>query len=460
MIEKLDILFLNPDPRRSAGCNISLLGVVAGLDKTRFRAHLAVPDNNEYQDTLERLGVQVVDYRANNWWYPTPSHFYYHLAGLRERVMALVSAIREREIDLVYTNAEYSFEGGLAAAIAGIPHVWAQRVQFAADLDVLKCFPLSEGALAQLMADLSDVVIGNSGVVLRSFPAAIPPDKIGLIESGLAIPHSLAPRAEAKNTLVTLAGIPPDSRIVLTVSRISPEKDLVTFVRTAARVVEQPAYMDVHFLHVGKAAVQPYRDELTKLCHDMGMENRVHFLGSVELDRINEIYRGADAFLLTSTNFEGFARTCAEAMLVEVPAIATRCGGPEDYIRDGDTGFLCDVGDVETLAQRVSWVLDNPDAGREMGVRARPWIAEHYDERILNAKWMALFEKLVSRPRIAESTRTLQIELLINVLTHIGQTGVDTHDMNLRLTQAEGLNPLARGTKSILRRLSIFMGKG
>lgn len=54
---KLDFLFVNPDPRRSAGCNVSYLGVVSGLDKTRFRTHMAVPADNEYQDALEQLGA-------------------------------------------------------------------------------------------------------------------------------------------------------------------------------------------------------------------------------------------------------------------------------------------------------------------------------------------------------------------------------------------------------------------
>lgn len=426
---------------------------------------MAVPADNEYQDALERLGVQVVDYRSNNWRYPTPHYFYLHLAGLSDRVRFLVSAIREREIDLVYTNAEYAFEGALAAAIAGVPHVWAQRVLFAADLDVLKHFPLSETGLAQLIADLSDMVVSNSETGLRSFPASFPRHKLRVIESGLTIQHSLHPRAEAKRALTTLASIPDTSKIVLTVGRISPEKDLVTFIRTAARVLEQSAHMDVHFLHVGSVTVPPYQDELTKLCRDLDLENRVHFLGAIEIDRIHEIYRGADAFVLTSVNFEGFARVCAEAMLAELPVISTRCGGPEDYIQEAGTGFLCDVGDVEMAAQRVSWVLDNPEAGREMGARARLWIAGRYDERILNAKWMELFEELVSRPRVSNPSLILRLELLINMLTHIGQTGADTHDLSLRLTQAEGLtkliidNPLTRGTKSVLRRFTSLKAK-
>lgn len=76
---------------------------------------------------------------------------------------------------------------------------------------------------------------------------------------------------------------------------------------------------------------------------------------------------------------------------------------------------MCNAGDIETPAQRIGWMLDNPASGREMGARARPWIAEHYDERLLKAKRMAWFEELVSRFRAGEYAQTLQPELLINI---------------------------------------------
>ncbi len=436
MKEKLDILFLNPDPRRGAGSNISLLGIIAGLDRSRYSVHMAVPGDNEYQDKLEALGVNVLDFRINNWWYPTEAYLYRHLAGIRDRVALLVSAIRERDIDLLYTNAEYAFEGALAAATAGIPHVWAQRVMFGADIDVLKHFPFSEAALAQLMAELSDIVVPNSNATLHAFSAYVPSDKLRVIESGMEVSDRLSPKREAGRSFAAMAGIPDSSRIVLTVGRISPEKDIATFIRTAALVLENPLYSNVHFVHVGSSRDTTYQSELTALSRALGVDDRVHFLGSVELGEISKIYRGADVFLLTST-FEGFARVGAEAMLAELPTISTRCGGSEDYILEADTGFLCDVGDVTALAKRVTWILDNPEPSIEMGKRARVLIARRYDMNMLNAKWMALFEEMVSRPRTVYPERVLRMELLINMLAHIGKTGMDNHALRLRLVELE-----------------------
>lgn len=461
----LNILVLNPDPRRTAGCNLSLLGIIAGLDATRFRVHFATPSNCEYYEELDRLGVHALDYCANNWWYPTRWQFHQHLAELRGRVDQLSTTIRVNRIRLVYTNAEYAFEGALAAAIEGIPHIWAQRVLFAADIDVLRHFPLSGPALAQVMAELSDKIVGNSNAVVRSFPTSVPRDKLAQIESGIDVPPLLSPHSEAKYALSSLVGIPPGCRIVLSVGRISPEKDLVTMVRTAACVVGDSARADTHFIHVGRVTVQTYREELALLCRDLGIEKQIHFLGEVPNERMGEIYRGADVFLLTSLRFEGFARVCAEAMLAELPTVATRCGGPEDYIQDGATGFLCDIGDVGALAQRILWILDNQSASRAIGVAAYKYVSERYDKRVLNDRWMTLFEELVSRPREHDSGRVLRVELLINMLTQIGQLGVESHEAEQRLRRTGKWphlimnNRLVRSAKSLLRRTASPAGE-
>jgi glycosyltransferase involved in cell wall biosynthesis len=67
---------------------------------------------------------------------------------------------------------------------------------------------------------------------------------------------------------------------------------------------------------------------------------------------IPELYRRCDAWILPST-LEGFGMPGLEAAACRCPVIATRCGGPEDYVRDGESGFLVDVGDAEAMAARI-----------------------------------------------------------------------------------------------------------
>ncbi|MHB1247246.1 MAG: glycosyltransferase family 4 protein [Sulfuriferula sp.] len=454
--DRINILFVNPNTARTGGSNISLLGIIEGLDRSRFVSHMAIPLENEYQGILDTLEVQLIDFKTNLGWFPTVNHLNRHLAGLHDRVFRLVAAIRERNISLVYTNADNVFEGGLAAKILGIPHIWAQRTNFNGIIEVFDHFPMSKRSTAELISEISDRIVCDSQTVVDSFAGLIPAEKLLLIESGLTIPKTWPSPDSAKSALARMANIPPEGRIVLTLGRISPEKDLLTFVKTACAILRNPSYTDVHFIHIGDTSDLEYSNQINQYCMTQGVAEHILFLGSIDPTHVNEMYRAADVFLLTSKT-EGFARTCAEAMLAELPTVSTRCGGPCDYIEDGKTGFLCDIEDSDALADRIAWILDNPVAARIMGETARLVVATRYDERGLNLKWITLFEELNSQPRINTAAQALKLELIVNLLTHLGRNGVINQELNFRLNKAEKLsqlvldNPLARTIKRVFR---------
>jgi glycosyltransferase involved in cell wall biosynthesis len=80
----------------------------------------------------------------------------------------------------------------------------------------------------------------------------------------------------------------------------------------------------------------------------------VRFFGKV--DRVADILRGADVFLLPSQT-ESFGLAALEAMACGVPVIATRVGGLPEVVVDGETGYLLPVGAVDEMAQRAGELL-------------------------------------------------------------------------------------------------------
>jgi glycosyltransferase involved in cell wall biosynthesis len=76
-------------------------------------------------------------------------------------------------------------------------------------------------------------------------------------------------------------------------------------------------------------------------------------------DKIRELYAQCDVWL-SGSNREGFCLTLIEAMACRCPVVSTRSGGPNDIIEEGVNGYLVDVGDIETLAERVLRVLNLP----------------------------------------------------------------------------------------------------
>jgi hypothetical protein len=129
-------------------------------------------------------------------------------------------------------------------------------------------------------------------------------------------------------------------------------------------------------------------------------------------------------------------------MLAEVPVVSTRCGGPEDYVIESQTGYLTEVADIQTLATHTSYLLNHPDEAKLMGARARELVASKYDIHRMNNLWMNLFDELIAQPQ-SSAFSALTLELLVNTLTLLGETGAQTTHQNMQLGTIEGwLSPL------------------
>jgi N-acetyl-alpha-D-glucosaminyl L-malate synthase BshA len=95
----------------------------------------------------------------------------------------------------------------------------------------------------------------------------------------------------------------------------------------------------------------------------LGVEASVSFLGKI--DDVAPLLASADLFLLPSET-ESFGLSALEALASGVPVVCTRVGGLPEVVRDGETGFLCEVGDVEGMARVSLDLLRDPERWQQM----------------------------------------------------------------------------------------------
>ena len=107
----------------------------------------------------------------------------------------------------------------------------------------------------------------------------------------------------------------------------------------------------------------PERSRAEWLVNKKELRQKVEFLGKV--DRISEKLSIADLMLMPS-ELESFGLAALEGMACEVPAIATRVGGVPEVVEHGRTGFLAEVGDVETMARCAIEILSDEKRLREI----------------------------------------------------------------------------------------------
>ncbi len=100
----------------------------------------------------------------------------------------------------------------------------------------------------------------------------------------------------------------------------------------------------------------PERTNIELLSREMGVDDRVTFLGKQE--QIEEILSVCDLFILTSET-ESFGLAALEAMACEVPVISTNTGGIPEVNIEGVTGYLSNIGDVEDMAKNALKLLSN-----------------------------------------------------------------------------------------------------
>jgi len=181
---------------------------------------------------------------------------------------------------------------------------------------------------------------------------------------------------------------PEGERLILHVSNFRPVKRITDCIHALARLGKR---VRARLVMCGDG---PERDGAERLARHYGREKDVSFVGQVP--NIADYLSVADLLLLPSET-ESFGLAALEAMACEVPVIATRVGGLPEVVRDGETGFLVSVGDIEAIADRAEEVLSDPAKGRAMGARGREWGVSQFNTDRVIPQYIELYESVLSR---------------------------------------------------------------
>ena len=150
-------------------------------------------------------------------------------------------------------------------------------------------------------------------------------------------------------------------------------------VQACHRLVEQG--VDVHLDLVGDGAL---RSEVEGLVEELGLGERVTFHGAVPRPVVGRILSGADVFVLASHptrsgRREGIPVALMEAMMSELPVVASAISGIPELVEDGSTGYLVPSGDPDALADRLARLVGKPALRRAFGRSGRAKVEADFD---------------------------------------------------------------------------------
>jgi glycosyltransferase involved in cell wall biosynthesis len=188
----------------------------------------------------------------------------------------------------------------------------------------------------------------------------------------------------------------PFMRIIGAAGRLSPEKGFDVLIAAAARVVK--AEESVGFLLFGEG---PCKADLVKQINTSGL-SRYFVLSGFRAD-LDRFFPFLDLLVLPS-HTEGMPNVVLEAFAGGVPVVATAVGGTPELVEDKVSGYLVPPGDPDVLAARILDALSSEDNLRDMGLRGRQWVLEHFTFERQAKRYLELLGELTAGKAAPVST--------------------------------------------------------
>lgn len=183
---------------------------------------------------------------------------------------------------------------------------------------------------------------------------------------------------------------------LISVCRLTEKKGVEFALRALALLAASDPAIDWRYTVIGDG---PLRGDLEELAAELGMADRVSFLGSLAHDDVKSWLRRSHAFVLPSVaassgDIEGIPVALMEAMAAGLTVVSTHHSGIPELIEDRKTGFLAPERDIETLAARLAWVATNPEACEAVTQAARRKVETDFNAEELDDDFAGIVTRL------------------------------------------------------------------
>lgn len=251
-----------------------------------------------------------------------------------------------RQHDLVHVNSTVCIGGLVGARLSRRPVVLHARESYAGRGRAWRAY-------AKLLGAVCDKIIAVSPAIAEELGAAGLADKTVVIRNGIAFGavEDNPPRG-------------PDARILM-IGRVNGWKGQDVLVRAVALLRERGVDVPVTIAGDSYPGQERYWDELTALVDELGVRDLVDLPGFVA--DVGRRLDEATIFVLPSVRPEPFGLALVDAMGRGLPSVASDAGGPQDIVRNGETGLLVPPGDPGALADAIGRLAVDPDLRDRLG---------------------------------------------------------------------------------------------
>ncbi len=188
-------------------------------------------------------------------------------------------------------------------------------------------------------------------------------------------------------------GIRPAEPVIMVPARLAPDKGHRDILRAVAKLLTN--YDDLVLLLVGDG---PLKDTIAAQAESLGIASNVTFAGRVSPADMPSFFAAADIVALPSLR-EGLPVVLVEAYLAGKPCVAYDVDGVGEIVRDGVSGKLLGVGDVEALSTALAELLREPQLRTTYGEAGREFVSTRFGESHMCTALSDIYTRLLTKQR-------------------------------------------------------------
>jgi glycosyltransferase involved in cell wall biosynthesis len=413
------------------GSAFSLYHLVSGLDRRRYEPTVLfyAQEHPYIGDRLAELGIHTITLEKTHR-QPSPAparsvsrrdirrwletHFgeiagevyvclracYQFIRWEVSRVLPIVRAIREKEIDLVHINT------GLRHGKAGIVAAWITRTPCICHVRMFRRLNRFDRFFARFVHSFIHIC---RAVAENYVAQGLPASRGSVIHNGICLDEFSTDSDSEVELVRSEFGWTARECLVGVVGRLDRWKGHEYFLEAMAEVARQVP--NVRGLIVGEPENTPlnweYYRKLKSLTGSLGLEDKVIYTGF--RDDVPRLMSALDVVVLSSSAPEPFGRVVIEGMAAGKPVVATAAGGVLDIIEDGLNGLLVPCKDSKAMAEAILQLLSDRGKAERMGLAARQRVAERFTVEHHVAKVQSVYESVMGvEQTCVASIKTIQ----------------------------------------------------
>jgi glycosyltransferase involved in cell wall biosynthesis len=193
-----------------------------------------------------------------------------------------------------------------------------------------------------------------------------------------------------KNLLHSEFNFSPETKIIGNIAGLTNQKDIFTFIDVAKKIKEQDTTkQNIKFIIIGDG---PLKKDLIDYAKTNNLTDEIYFIGF--RNNVADLLPEFDIFLNTSIT-EGLPLTIYEAFACKVPVVATKAGGIQEIVINGETGFLANIKDASMLSDYVLKILSDSFVNEYIKINAFNLVKKNHDLMVMEENYYQFYLTLI-----------------------------------------------------------------